>query len=204
MKKILLGIVAAIVVFVLGANGAKYVSDISLAYSAFKESMSGLHGVKLGDSQEELLYAMGEPDYVQRDINSPERSVTAGFQDGTKISDYRIWKWTRTAPILSAEFDPTSKSVVIIGCYENPFKPGCRTVGGITSFSSGAYEDYIVGRLGAPDRTDYAPVSGTAVKYLHYDTLGLQLAMKERRLVAVWKSKAEPDFFWWFKHSRSW
>lgn len=206
-KTILLRTIAALVVLVLGIATTDFAVKTTRDYDYFKEAVSQLHGMKPGESREEILYAMGQPDFVYKDDESP-RTRTSDLPVGSDINDYLVWEWLPKADHpnnLNVEYDASSKSVLMVSCYENQYMPACHTIAGISSLLIGGSEDYIEQRLGPPDSAKFShEKDGTETKLLSYGSLGLYFTMKAQHIAAIHKGAADPDFFWWFRHSRSW
>lgn len=205
-KKILLWTVAAPMILATGFVAINFSNETAKNYEIFKKSVSELHGLRPKESQEEVLYSMGKPDYVYKDDNSRRYGVSE-LPIGTNINDYLIWEWLPKSGHpnnLNVEFDPSSKLVLMVSCFENPYMPACHTIAGISSLLIGGSEDYIVDRLGPADDVSYSNEGGTELKFLFYKSLGLHFTMKEGHIVVIRKGEADPDFFWWFRHSPSW
>ncbi|AMM13088.1 hypothetical protein AX768_02130 [Burkholderia sp. PAMC 28687] len=207
IKKVLLRTAAALFVLALGIAAISFTVATSRDFDRFKEVASGLHGMKPGQSQDEILYVMGKPDFVRKDIESQKLS-TSELPIGTNINDYLVWEWLPKAGHpnnLSVEYDASSRSVVMVSCIENQYMPACQTIAGISSLSIGGSEDYIEQRLGAPDSAKLTHhEDGEETKLLSYDALGLYFTMKARHIAVISKAEADPDFVWWFRHSQSW
>jgi outer membrane protein assembly factor BamE (lipoprotein component of BamABCDE complex) len=207
IKKIFLRTLAALVVLVLGIIATDFAVKTARNYDHFKKAVSALHGMKPGESREQILYAMGKPDFVRKDDDS-ERNRTSDLPTGTNINDYLVWEWLPKGDHpnnLSVDFDASSSSVLMVTCYENQYMPACQTIADISSVLMNGSEDYIERRLGPPADTKLSRQNdGTETKRLVYDSLGLYFTMKARHITAIHKVTANPDFLWWFRRSQSW
>lgn len=88
-KAILLRTISALVVLVLGVAATDFAVKTTRDYDHFKEVVSGLHGMKPGESREEILYVMGQPDFVYKNDES-QRTSTSDLPTGTNINDYLV------------------------------------------------------------------------------------------------------------------
>lgn len=204
------------------AIGVTYSLSLIDKYEGFKDSMSGMSGVKFGDSQDEILYSLGSPKFVQEaefdgegdSDRSRLRTPEFDFPPGAKVEDYPIWIWLSDGKTLTVEFDMERKEVISIGCStndENVRFSVCRTVGGVMTGKdfvslSGRYygsEKYIIESLGKPDREAYSKVGDLSRKIIVYDALGLQLVLVGRQLLSIHKYESHPDFIWWLQYGPS-
>ncbi len=223
MKRKLLQIAGGVAVLGVLAVSANFFVNLNREYGQFNEAMSGMKGVKFGESQQELLYAFGPPRYVQKvehngksstDDDSRLRSPDFDLPPGAKIEDFPIWLWFARGYLLTIEFDLERKTVTRISCLtmdEDVQSSQCQTVGRVQTGKdyqslSGHYfgsEDYIRKTLGKPDRESFSKVNDLNRKILDYDALGLQLVMTGRQLLSVHKYESYPSFFWWLEHGPS-
>jgi outer membrane protein assembly factor BamE (lipoprotein component of BamABCDE complex) len=60
-----LGIVALCALAIAGLIGISQVSRLDKEYSEFRETLDSLAGVKIGESQDEILYSLGIPENVR-------------------------------------------------------------------------------------------------------------------------------------------
>lgn len=218
-------------IFLLAATGAfaiamivgvvKY-NSLTEDYNKFRERLDQLANVKLGETQQELLYAYGKPYMVRMaeyDATRPNDEKSAmHFTDidlpkDTKVEDYAIWQWSWNGLDLTAKFDPKSKKVIQLSCIARMDDKSdglvCLTVGGVglgrdKSTSGYAFyrrtEDHIVGVLGKPDSEEFSTVGETHRKIINYNELGLQFVLIGREAVNIYKYESNPSFFWWLQH----
>lgn len=222
MKRKFVVLISAAAVFGLLVAGIASLMNLNGKYERFKSSMAGMSGVKFGESQDEVLYSLGVPRFVQKKVNDEKGgsgggnlyNSKVGLPPGTKIDDYPIWIWVADGKTLTVEFGINEKLVTHIGCSTNDERvkfSSCVTVGGVMtgkdyiSLSGRRYgsEQYIVESLGKPDKEGYDKVGDLNRKIFVYDALGLQLVMAGRQLLAIHKYEANPDFLWWLKYGPS-
>ena len=193
------------------AVSAYLIANLNREYGQFKETMSGMKGVKFGQSQQELLYAIGPPTYVRKDEDGKLLNPSFDFPPGAKVEDFPIWELFAKGYLLSVEFDPERKTVTRISCVttdDNIEFSQCSTVGRVQTGKNaqslyGYYygsENYIVEALGKPDKETYDKVNDLNRKILVYNTLGLQLVMAGRNLLSIHKYESYPSFLWWLQY----
>lgn len=188
---------------------AKY-NSLQEEYGWFVKSLNQIQGIKLGDSQQELLYAYGTPSMASWPDNYPgapkdarSKYFTPGL--GQKPEDFPEWGWFRDNSTVTAQFDNSSKTVAQITCiYMHTGNNVCNTLGADLGTTKYRTESYIKCRLGKPDREEYdnVNVSGDDIKRktLFYDKLGLAYVLMGREAISVTKFKADtPGFMWWLQ-----
>lgn len=214
---------AASIVIAISATAAvlKYRS-LSEDYSQFRERLDQLADVKIGETQQELLYAYGNPYMVQNaeyDPNNPSDEKSKIYfpkidlPKNTKVEDYVIWQWNWKGSRLTAKFDPSTKKVDRLNCLAGIDAEAdglvCLTVGGIglgSDKSSIGYafyrrtEDHIISVLGKPDSEEYSKVGDVNRKIISYKELGLTFVMIGKEAINIYKYPTSPSFWWWVQH----
>lgn len=189
---------------------AKY-NSLNEQYGWFVKSLNQIEGIKLGDSQQELIYAYGTPDMAVWPDNYPGRPKDADskfYMPGLdrKPEDFPEWTWTREKVTVTVQFDSATKTVFEIRCIytANDKNDACHTAGANLALPRYHTESYIKCRLGKPDREEYdnVNVGGKDIKRktIFYDTLGLLYVLMGREAVSVtkWNTKT-PGFMWWLQ-----
>ncbi|MFX4088002.1 hypothetical protein ACKU27_23205 [Sphingobium yanoikuyae] len=205
--------VAAVTGVVSVIKHNQHVDELNDEYNRFISDLNQLQGVKIGDSQKELLYANGNPNIAHFPDGHPDRPKDDSLSlymggTGKKMEDFPAWVWfLQGGGQYTANFDLKTGKVVGINCIyidtKHPYT--CLTVKNINLGElNHRSESYIKCALGNPDREEYDTVSGNDGdvnrKILAYDTLGLQFVMISREAVNITKWATEaPSFSWWLE-----
>ncbi|QDK32662.1 hypothetical protein [Sphingomonas sp. IC081] len=127
MKKFLKWGVGLVVIGFVGLAGVGKAVALHEDYQLFRTNLDELQGVKIGETQEEILYELGNPFMVQKADVDAEKPDAAGFRivepdgslrDGKNFRDYPIWEWSAQDGTVSvaAKFDPETKKVIRVNC----------------------------------------------------------------------------------------
>ncbi|GLV22158.1 hypothetical protein TomMM35A_20090 [Sphingobium sp. TomMM35A] len=198
----------------------KYVSAHE-DYEQFLANLNDLEGVKIGDSQDELLYSLGKPylvrnaDYDPKKPDAEDSKIHLPGVDipvGKSVNDYSIWEWNGNGATVTARFDPKTKKVNRLNCTAGVDAEATQLVCTTVSLVSlgrdnnlmGPFyrrsENYIVDHLGKPDREQFSTVGEINRKILTYDELGLDFVLIGRQAVNIYKYESNPTFMWWMLH----
>ncbi|ARQ08628.1 hypothetical protein NXC12_CH00537 [Rhizobium etli] len=175
------------------------------AYHDFRRDLTSYRGIRLGDTMEEIEYALGYPPFVldapaydaemggysmrvyQTDNKDPQNLMPASM----KVQDFLGWQYQQDSHRIDVTFDATKKQVSGIGCYANGPAQQCPSIFGIDSNSS---EDDVLASLGKADAYKYEGPS----KSYRYDAIGLEVSMEKRRVYMVEKTPPQGSGARWF------
>lgn len=199
------GIAALSVAAVMGAGS---ISPQYEHYGWFRDGLNEMDGVSIGDTREELIYSLGKPTWTHPLANSQDITFTDSVNDPSaaeKVNTDGALIWYVNGYMLTAEIDPDTKKVSRIQCSSGAVREAstqCRTISGITSNGEryNGTEDYIVDRLGAPDRADYDNVQGLNRKIIIYNKLGLTFVLAGDQILSITQAGTNQSFFWWMLH----
>ncbi|TRC72038.1 hypothetical protein FJV83_31430 [Mesorhizobium sp. WSM4307] len=180
-------------------------------YRDFVRDLNAYQGVKLGDSMDEIKYALGYPPFVlappeagtsdkpepdfhfllmyQTDGNDPKNAMP----NGKKVEDFSDWQYVERDHRIDLSFDPTSKRISGIGCYSDSSVNGqrCPSLFGI---DSNTYEDEVLAKLGMPNAEKLSGAS----KSFRYDAIGLEVTLSKRRVYMLNKTNPAGSSIGWF------
>lgn len=163
--------------------------------------VSSYANISVGDSKDEVRYALGSPTEVAED--APSTSDLAGWQvlfavsdlkDGKHFSDYDSWTYDSSSEgRIDVDFSPESGKVIRVFCYATAERR-CPQLLGI---SDGATEDEVVQRLGEPSAAEIGPKSPE--KKISYNHFNVVFLLVKRRVYALqlesdeWRAQRERE-----------
>jgi hypothetical protein len=176
MKKLLIVLSGAFVVSLAFYSIFRLMTDRNLKLDA-----NELAGVSIGDSRQQVLYKLGQPDQVGSEEGElPVLDIPAG----RTIDNYVKWVWHKPSPRETTFAD---QGVSEIQCWDNPNAPQyCWTVRDISLASE---ETDLVRELGEPTQVSYQNSPSSTRKILDYDDFGLTFALAQGRITAIHKRK---------------
>lgn len=217
--RIFLGILALVILGV----ALLLVSEKWTDYDMFANDMTHYQSVAIGQSKEEVAYALGEPQTVEVQIGpanngwgpvkvitltKPFDQLVSGVNETDLQGDapvlpanqsfkgYADWHYYSMERQLSVRFDKNG-TVSSIGCwaeYTNKSR-SCDLLMDVSSFTD---ENGVRSQLGNPSREEVSD----GIKTMDYDSLGVHFLLHERTVFAIKKTKPTQKwlFPWWVSH----
>lgn len=159
------------------------------AYEAYKNRPFPVvvyQDVQLGHSQQEVLYALGQPTYVlvkvRVDANLPWTKYAQAIRTnelpaGKSIHDYQSWIFETDQKAIDFDFDAPRGKVVGVGCMSK----GSWNCPALFGLRDGSSEEEVLAQLGAPGHQDLLD----AVKRLRYPQFNVSLYLEKRRVYMI-------------------
>jgi hypothetical protein len=194
------------------------------AFTHFREQVSGLGGIALGDSQGEVIYKLGRPHEVLADPPNGQKIAgwegdqlvydtsdkkegapkSASMPPGTTIEQYPAWMYDspQSRGDLRASFDRTSGRVDEIDCFDFN-KPPTEFCPKLLGIGVGDSEAEILADLGEPSRQSI----DAGVKTIEYRDIGVAFLLEKTRVYGIkvtgpdaHKSVPWRRFVYWIVH----
>ena len=163
------------------------------------ETLNAFQSVKLGSSMDEVRYARGgATDFFVDDEKSSDwgqRVVAAsdlgkGDLSGKKDSDFVNWSWNESNRRVDVSFDPHTKLVTSVSCFDDKSAAACSVAG----IATGDDEETALAVLGR-DVAKYLAVGGSTLRVDSASrNLSLYLTKKKVYMIKVLDvSKDKPN-----------
>jgi hypothetical protein len=178
---ICLGLIALGTIIVFGSHQWD-----QLAQQKLVERQAAYAGLRLGMTQDEVMYAKGYPPFVLVD-DTGENPQSKGYvspvstknlEKGKRPIDYRLWSYELYKHNINVVFNPARTAVTQIHCYSEDMLYYCPKLGGVRDGDS---EEEVLQKLGNPTISN---IEG-ATKRMSYRDLNIEVWLTKEKVYAV-------------------
>ena len=193
LKRVLIGIVALFVLL--------WLSSLWSRYEWVKRHYSSYADIDLQMTKEEVQYAAGIPPHVVADPDPKKPSaLLAVYQvdgkdpinalpKGRTYQSFNQWDYEAHGHRIDVVFQPESKRVMSISCFDQSDTPTCPWT---YSIKVGMDENELVKELGQPTR---ASVSN-GVKIMYWNDFGVEVTLQRRKAYMIRRDKPQASALW--------
>jgi hypothetical protein len=169
-----------------GVGIAVFLIVVTSIFVAHWSRQTSYAGLTLGMNMAKVEYVKGEPDYVSY-LNGQAESDTGALRleskdiDEATIRKHFDWEYGKPygdAAGIEIEFDPNTRQLTKIGCYDLKAAGNCPSLAGI---SEGMTEDEVIEKLGMPSTRIGRKGNAT----ITYGCLGVFFSVIGNRVVAL-------------------
>ena len=138
-------------------------------------------GLRLGMTQDEVMYVKGNPPYVLADEPDSQwkgfmRVIdTKNLEEGKRAIDYSDWGFRETLRHIDVTFNPARTAVTIIQCTSDDKGNRCPALGGVRDGDS---EKEVLRKLGNPTSSKIDGVT----KQMSYRDLNIEIWLTKERV----------------------